>query len=101
MKNRESEEEDEFEKELNVRERRQKAKQAVQLTSSEEALKYVLSVSRMKTKTVFEAIEMYPEPVKEMCAVLSSMPVTQVTVERLFSAMKIIMADQRSVMGEN
>jgi len=45
--------------------------------------------------------EDYPEELKEVALLLCTMPVTQVSVERLFSALKIFKRDQRSWLKED
>jgi len=45
--------------------------------------------------------EDYPEELKEVALLLCTMPVTQVSVERLFSALKIFKRDQRSRLKED
>ena len=38
----------------------------------------------------------YPDGVKVPCSVLAALPVTQVSIERLFSAMKLLLTDLQS-----
>jgi hypothetical protein len=45
--------------------------------------------------------EDYPEELKEVALLLCTMPVTQVSVERLFSALKIFKRDQRNRLKED
>jgi bifunctional polynucleotide phosphatase/kinase len=45
--------------------------------------------------------EDYPEELKELALLLCTMPVTQVSVERLFSALKIFKRDERSRLKED
>ena len=61
----------------------------------------MLALGRLKVKSVWEAIDSYPEGLQEACRVVSAMPLTQVSVERLFSALKIIRADTRTNMKED
>ena len=50
----------------------------------------------MCRKTVFDVILNYPERIQYASRVVSAQPVTQVSVERPFSALKIILSDTRS-----
>ena len=54
-----------------------------------------------KIKDLFEAIEEYPDQLKDVARLLSSMPVTQVSVERLFSALKLMKSDLRSALKDD
>jgi hypothetical protein len=42
--------------------------------------------------TIFAA---YPDDIKEVCAIACCLPVSQVSVERIFSALRLIMTDYR------
>lgn len=53
-------------------------------------------MKRVKGKDVWEVMKSYPDGVKVPCSVLAALPVTQVSVERLFSAMKLLITDLRS-----
>ena len=50
---------------------------------------------------LFEAIDLYPEEIKEVSRLLATMPVTQVSVERLFSALKLLKSDLRSKLKDD
>ena len=62
------------------------------------ALVQVEKLGRLKKDNVFDIIECYPEIVKDTARVVSSLPSTQVSVERLFSQLKLILRDNRSRM---
>ena len=51
--------------------------------------------------TVEEAISHYPEIIRDVARTVTAMPPTQVSVERLFSALKIIKSDLRASMKED
>ena len=53
-------------------------------------------MKRMKGKDVWEVMRSYPDGVKVPCSVLAALPVTQVSIERLFSAMKLLLTDLQS-----
>ena len=44
---------------------------------------------------------MYPEDLREVAALSVAMPPTQVSVERLFSSLKIFKSDRRSRLKED
>ena len=46
----------------------------------------------------FAAAELYPASVKAAALNLTAMPISQVSVERLFSGLKFLLSDQRSSM---
>ena len=50
---------------------------------------------------LFEAIDLYPEEIKEVSRLLATMPVTQVSVKRLFSALKLLKSDLRSKLKDD
>ena len=62
------------------------------------ALKVVEQFDRSSKVTVLQAIDMYPEMVRDVARVVTALPPTQVSVERLFSALKIIRSDLRTSM---
>ena len=43
----------------------------------------------------------YPEIIKDVCLILSCLPVTQVSVERLFSSLKLLKSDLRSRLKDD
>lgn len=54
------------------------------------------------TKTpLLELIQIYPEKIKEIAFLVTALPPTQVSVERLFSALKFIKSDLRSSIKED
>ncbi|KAM5125247.1 LOW QUALITY PROTEIN: uncharacterized protein ACMZJ9_022334 [Mantella aurantiaca] len=65
-----------------------------------EALKEVEKYDRSSKLTIEEVILVYPEIVTDVARIVTAMPPTQVSVERLFSALKI-MSDLRASMKEN
>ena len=59
------------------------------------------NMGRMKGATVWDIIEHYPDPLKSTSMVMAALPATQVSVERLFSAMKLLLTDLRSRLKED
>ena len=57
----------------------------------------MLAFGRIKA-SLFVAAEHYPSGIKTAARTLSAMPVSQVSVERLFSGLKFILSDQRASM---
>ena len=53
-------------------------------------------MGRMKGATVWDIVGKYPEIIQPASMALAALPVTQVSVERLFSAMKLLLTDLRS-----
>lgn len=51
---------------------------------------------RMKGATVWDIVGQYPGIIQPASMALAALPVTQVSVERLFSAMKLLLTDLRS-----
>ncbi|ESO11484.1 hypothetical protein HELRODRAFT_166478 [Helobdella robusta] len=66
----------------------------------EEDCKAVEDVGRIKVN-VFEAIAHYPDRIRQSSRIAASMPTSQASVERLFSALKLILSDNRQSMKED
>lgn len=64
------------------------------------ALQQVEQIDRKSKLNVHDAIKQYPEIVKESALLAAALPPTQVSVERLFSALRLIRTDQRASMKE-
>lgn len=54
-----------------------------------------------KEKDIRMAIKSYPEDLQEVALLLTTLPVTQVSVERLFSALKLLKSDRRNRLKED
>ena len=65
------------------------------------ALEEVQKYNRSSKLTVREAINVYPAIIKEVAELVTAMPPTQASVERLFSALKIVKSDLRASMKED
>ena len=59
------------------------------------------AMGRLKVSSVFASISHYPKGIREACRVVSCLPTTQASVERLFSAKKLVLSDQRAVMKDD
>ena len=96
---------DEFEKELDRREQGRLAAAVQPVTTEEEvvnnAVDAIMETGRVKGKTVFDILQVFPENVRGHCAAICGLPVTQVSVERLFSALKLLLTDTRSRLKED
>ena len=102
--------EDEFEKELDLLEQRKSPDQAIsstlyanaqikqKVTSSIEKME---RLGRLKADSVWKIIDTLDESLLTTAKILSAMPVTQVSVERLFSSMKFILSDHRASMKQD
>ena len=64
------------------------------------ALIQVELIDRKSRLNVNEAIKQYPAIVRESAMLAAALPPTQVSVERLFSALRLIRTDQRAAMKE-
>ena len=72
-----------------------------QSPSLQEDFEKVRLLPRMKTKTAFDAINSFPQQLQSAALALTAMPVTQVSVERLFSALRFIVSDSRASMKQD
>ena len=101
-------EEDEFEKELDLIEQRRSssmrsnANDLLNKTPQElnKNIEKMIEIGRLEGETVWNGIKQLEEPLLTTAKILSAMPVTQVSVERLFSSMKFILSDQRLSMTQ-
>lgn len=92
--------EDDFEKELNEKEK----KRTQTIFAKEDEFKSRFKINcdiieekgRFKVNNVFSGIEQYPEDIREPCRIVSCLPISQASVERTFSALKFICSDLRS-----
>ena len=102
--------EDEFENELDLLEQRKSPDQAIsstlyanaqtkqKVTSSIEKME---RLGRLKADSVWKIIDTLDEPLLTTEKILSAMPVTQVSIERLFPSMKFILSDHRASMKQD
>ena len=65
------------------------------------ALKEIEKLGRVKMNNVFDIISQYPAVIQDAAIAVSCLPTTQVSVERLFSQLKLVMRDNRARMGED
>ena len=57
------------------------------------------TLKRNRERSIYDIIENdYPDDLKDVAALLVTLPVTQVSVERLFSSMKLFKSDLHSRM---
>nr|XP_057906399.1 uncharacterized protein LOC131103824 [Doryrhamphus excisus] len=93
-------EDDPFEQELD---RLERGRHAVMQTPSSvtDAVHEMKNLGRLKGKDVWSIIGKYPAAVQTTSLALAALPTTQVSVERLFSAMKLLLTDLRSRMKED
>ena len=101
-------EDDEFERELDLIEQRRSssmrsnANDVLNKTTQElnKNIEKMIEIGQLKGETVWDVIKQLEEPLLTTAKILSAMPVTQVSVERLFSSMKFILSDQRLSMTQ-
>lgn len=65
------------------------------------ALEGVEKYDRSSKLNVQEAIDVYPKIIENVARIVTALPPTQVSVERLFSALKIIKSDLRASLKED
>lgn len=54
-----------------------------------------------RSTDVWTQIDHYPDMIKKVARVLTCLPTTQVTVERMFSQLKLVLRDNRARMGSD
>ena len=59
-----------------------------------------ISIKGKSKKTLNEVIKSYPEAIREAAFTVNPIPPTQFSVERLFSALKLMKSDLRASMKE-
>lgn len=90
---------DELERALDALQQQRQQEAADQQPSLKDDLERVHRLSREKCRSAKEGIAtFYPARLQSAAWALTAMPVTQVSVERLFSALKFIVSDARSSM---
>lgn len=70
-----------------------------QLEEFKSGLASVEKLGRVKRDNVWEVIELYPTIVKPVAQIVSSLPSTQVSVERLFSQLRLVLRENRANMS--
>lgn len=63
------------------------------------AITTIESLGRLQGDSVWDIINAYPESIQPVCSVLSALPTTQVSVERVFSHLKLILRENRAKMN--
>ena len=92
-------EHDEFEIFLDMMAQNQHSSQAFASDEVEAALAHFKIMERVKGPNIFDIIDkFYPEVLRYPCKILASLPVTQVSCERVFSQLKYIKNDHRARM---
>ena len=61
----------------------------------------IIKETKKELKKLKEPIDSFPEIIQDAARLLRAMPPTQVSVERLFSALKIFKSDLRSRLNAN
>ena len=101
---------DEFKKELDLLEQQKSPDQAISSTLYANAqikqkvtssIKKMERLGRLKADSVWKIIDTLDEPLLTTAKILRAMPVTQVSVERLFSSMKFIPSDHRASIKQD
>ena len=94
-----SNEEDDFEKELDKICKRRKIQTIVETENTEENMielyNKIESLGRLKGENVFKNIELYPKICHDLFNDVSCLPISQASVERLFSTLKFMKNDLR------
>ena len=64
----------------------------------EAGLQKIEKLGRQKIKNVWEGIDAYPEFLKPSCHIVNALPSTQVSFERMFSQLKLLLRENRCRM---
>ena len=64
----------------------------------EAGLQKIEKLGRQKIKNVWEGIDAYPEFLKPACHIVNALPSTQVSFERMFSQLKLLLRENRCRM---
>ena len=67
----------------------------------ESALTAVEKLGRVKRSEVWEILSLYPDVIQPVARVVSALPCTQVSVERMLSHLRLVLRDNRAKMGAN
>ena len=92
--------EDELEQDLDRMQEVARMTQRRQTPSLQEDFEKARLLPRMKGKYAFDGISGFPQQVPSAARALTAMPVTQVSVERLFTALRVIVSDARASMKQ-
>ena len=71
------------------------------LGTFQNALADIERMGRVKCADVWDMINLYPQIVQPVARVVCALPSTQVSVERVFSHLKLVLRENRSRMGED
>ena len=101
-------EEDEFQKELDLIEQRRSSNVRNNASgklnkikrASNKNIEKIIEIGRLKEETLRDAVKQLEESLLTTAKIPSAIPVTQMSVKRLFSSMKFILSDQRSSMTQ-
>ena len=63
------------------------------------ALREIEAKGRQRGATIWAVIDTYPSMIQNVARIMSCLPTTQVSVERVFSQLKLILRDNRSNLG--
>ena len=66
-----------------------------------DALNEFKALGRLKDQDAWDVIPSYPTAVRPCSLALAALPVTQVSVERLLSAMRLFLSDLRSRLKQD
>jgi len=75
------------------------ASETLKLAQLDAALAKCQNISRAKHSNVWDIIDEYPDIIKPVAIAVSCLPTTQVSVERLFSHLKLVLRENRSRMA--
>ena len=93
--------EDELEQDLDRMQDVARMTQRRQTPSLQEDFEKVRLLPRMKGKNAFGGINGFPQQVQSAARALTAIPMTQASVERLFSALRFIASDARASMKQD
>ena len=90
------EEEDDFENQLDRLAKESDQECRIASSGLLDPVRQIKQLGRLKGTDIWGVISSYPNEIRNECFDISALPVTQVSVERLFSAMRILLSDLRS-----
>ena len=71
----------------------------ISLSDIDNSIRVVQTLGRLQRQSVWDIISANPKDIQPVCNVLSALPTTQVSVERLFSHLKLVMRENRAKLS--
>ena len=71
------------------------------LDAKRTSAKHCENFDRSKKLSVIDVLPSHPESIQKVAYAVTALPTTQVSIERLFSSLRVIKSDLRSRLGED